>query len=300
MNILQKIKEISNQLNRIATASELRIENSPKAYRILKTIESDMLNLIDLLQKLVPDRGRSKLYLASLKAIQKGINRVLKDLETPSQSYDDITEFVKKLECEFNEVSNYLIKDGYIQLDAQSSDASIKPFTLIRSGSNLRETFETLNGKGMTPKKCCQIFISYSRKDSNWLERLHVHLRPLERTGTIESWDDTKIKPGTKWREAIREAVESAKVAVLLISADFLASDFISTNELPPLLMAAESKGAIVLPVIISPCRFHHVASISQFQSVNPPDQPLINMSQGEREAIFVKITEVIEDALKI
>lgn len=143
-----------------------------------------------------------------------------------------------------------------------------------------------------------QIFISYSHKDARWLERLQVHLRPLERIGTITRWDDTLIKPGTKWREEIERAIEAAKVAVLLVSADFLASDFIATNELPPLLVSAEAEGAVILPVIVSPCRFQHTHTLSKFQSVNPPSQPLIKMRRDKQEAIFVKVTEAIEDAL--
>src|SRR4051794_4914264 len=101
----------------------------------------------------------------------------------------------------------------------------------------------------MTIKKI--IFISYSHCDSTWLERLQVHLKPLEKEGFFDIWDDTRISTGQNWSVEIKKAIESSQVAVLLISADFLASDYIISEELPCLLAAAQTQGLIVMPVIL-------------------------------------------------
>ena len=143
-------------------------------------------------------------------------------------------------------------------------------------------------------KKRRSIFISYSRRDHKWLERLNVHLRPLERELKIDIWQDTRIKPGSKWREEIQRALSSAKIAILLISADFLASDFIANNELPPLLKAAEDGGAVILPIIVSPSLFMYHPDLSRFQAVNPPSESLVLLDKGGQEEVFVKVAELI------
>ena len=143
-----------------------------------------------------------------------------------------------------------------------------------------------------------KVFISYSHEDIEWLKRLQTFLKPLEREGLFERWDDTRIKPGAKWREEIENALASAKVAVLLVSADFLASDFIVEAELPSLLVAAEAEGAVILPVIVRPCRFAKTLDLAQYQSVNPPDKPLSTLGEAEQEEYLFKVAEAIEEAV--
>ena len=145
-----------------------------------------------------------------------------------------------------------------------------------------------------------KVFISYSHQDHEWLKRLRVHLRPLEREYDVEIWDDSRIAAGAKWRDEIARTIETTKVAVLLVSADFLGSDFIASDELPPLLKAAEEEGALILPVILSPSRFSKTKTLADFQAVNPPSKPLIDMPKGEQEAVFVKVAEIIEGTLAV
>lgn len=142
------------------------------------------------------------------------------------------------------------------------------------------------------------VFVSYSHEDREWLERLQVHLRPLERDDAVAVWDDTRIRPGTDWRGEIRKAIGSAKVAILLVSADFLASDFIATNELPPLLKAAQEEGAIILPVVVRPCRFTRTKSLSGFQAVNDPDKSIGSPRSITAERILTKVVDEVERAL--
>jgi len=99
-----------------------------------------------------------------------------------------------------------------------------------------------------------------------------VHLKPLERDGLIDLWVDTRLRPGDRWKKEISAALERAQVAILLISADFLASDFITNDELPPILTAAEQKGTRIIPIILKPCRFARDKNLRHFfrQSMIP------------------------------
>ena len=147
-----------------------------------------------------------------------------------------------------------------------------------------------------SPSIGTKIFISYSHADKTWLERLKRHLKPLVREGSLDYWDDTHIRTGDDWQQEIRIALDRAQVAVLLISADFFASEFINKAELPHLLAAAQAKGVRVLPVIVSACRFER-ESLAQFQAVNSPDQPLDGMPPAEQEKVLDRLAQTIESA---
>jgi hypothetical protein len=157
----------------------------------------------------------------------------------------------------------------------------------------------TAHGRGPLFSRRNAVFISYSHKDRKWLERLQVHLKPLERGRVISRWDDTLIQPGTHWREEIRRAVEAAKVAILLVSADFLASDYIAHNEPPPLLKAAKAEGAVIPPVIGSACGFTREEQLSAFQAINDPAKPLLRVGKAKQEETFAKVADEVEKAFK-
>jgi hypothetical protein len=83
-----------------------------------------------------------------------------------------------------------------------------------------------------SPSTRTKVFISYSHVDQEWLERLKLHLKPLVREG-LDCWDDTHIQPGDDWQQEIRTALDTAQVAVLLISASTTAGTFRSEPIFP-------------------------------------------------------------------
>lgn len=139
------------------------------------------------------------------------------------------------------------------------------------------------------------VFISYSHVDKEYLNRFNVHAKPLEKKGLVDIWVDTKIKAGDKWEKEIERALSNAAIAILMISADFLASDFVVDNELPPLLESAEVNGTRILPIIIKPCRFSREPNLSKFQALNPPENPLLLMPEIEQEILWDKLAYEIE-----
>lgn len=139
------------------------------------------------------------------------------------------------------------------------------------------------------------VFISYAHEDSKWLDRLKVHFRPLVRRAQLDLWDDSRIGPGEAWHTEISKAIARASVAIPMVSADFLASDFIASNELPPLLHRAAEGGLVIVPLIVSPCLFAEHTELSRYQCVNSPDRPLSGMSPTDAEATLVSLGRSVE-----
>lgn len=140
-----------------------------------------------------------------------------------------------------------------------------------------------------------KVFISYSHSDREYLDRLLVHLRPLQREGHVEVWVDTNLRAGDRWKKEIEKALARATAAILLISADFMASDFITNNELPPLLVSAEERGTRIVPVVIKPSQFARDPNLKHFQSINDPKRPLALLSSGEQEVVYDSVAEEVE-----
>ncbi|MCL2547285.1 MAG: TIR domain-containing protein [Oscillospiraceae bacterium] len=144
-----------------------------------------------------------------------------------------------------------------------------------------------------------EIFVSYARKDIKFLQGLQPHLNSLENAANIVWWDDTKIKSGEKWEAKIKEALAKTKVAILLVSANFFASDYIWQKELPTILEAAEKDGATILWLPVSTCYLED-KGILQFQSViKDLKKPLDKCQQAKRHEVYTEVVRRIKELFK-
>ena len=146
---------------------------------------------------------------------------------------------------------------------------------------------------GVDLAKARNVFVSYARQDQLWLARVLTHLRPLERDGHIDVWSDQGLQPGYDWEAIIRKRLEAARVAILLLSADFLASDFIAKIELPAILHSAKCSGTRVLPVLIKPCRYKDDPNLTRFKGVNGA-APIVDLDEGRQEKVLVGLSEAV------
>ena len=137
------------------------------------------------------------------------------------------------------------------------------------------------------------IFISYSHKDSKYLEELKRHFSAYRES--LNLWYDTKIKTGEVWEEEIKKALNEAEIAILLLSPDFFYSEFISEYEIP-LIKKKQREGLKVIIIVLSPCDIDY---FSKYQLLNSIDNPVIEMEEPARERIWLKTFKRVKELLR-
>jgi hypothetical protein len=148
----------------------------------------------------------------------------------------------------------------------------------------------------MEKEKRNQVFISYSQKDKKWLRLIKDALAPYVRKNELDIWDDTRIEAGDKWQDEITAALQRASVAVMLVSRNFLASDFIAEVELPALLDASPNKGLKIIWIAVGACAVE-ITSLKDYQAANNPAKPLNSLGRAELDEALTHIARAIDKA---
>lgn len=143
--------------------------------------------------------------------------------------------------------------------------------------------------------KRVKVFLSYSHIDEAFKEKLDVHLAPLKRSEKIETWNDRKLMPGDSFDEEINKHLNEDEVIILLISADFINSDYCYMIELPKALERRKQGEAIVIPIILRPCLWKETP-LKNIQML-PKDAKPVSKYSDEDDA-YLEIAESINDII--
>lgn len=170
------------------------------------------------------------------------------------------------------------------------SEGNYEQFMQILYGylGEVKDTSHILSIKEKIQRK--RIFIGYSQKDKEYFQQLQTHLARYEREKLMDVWDDTKIAAGVKWQEEIKKTLDVTKVAILLISPDFMASDFMTKNTLSLLLQSAEKDGAIILPIFLKYC----VIKDTYLQQFQPFNNQITAQKNNDREQVWSDLARYV------
>ena len=144
-----------------------------------------------------------------------------------------------------------------------------------------------------------KVFISYAREDDAARLALRKVLKNLERKGVLEVWDDCCLNTGDDWRKGIDSALTSCRVAFLLLSNDFLASDFIHDVEMPRIFERLESSDSLwVYPILIGGCDWEGEALLKARQVKRYNDKPFNSVSKPEQDEAIAEVAKEIRERL--
>ena len=164
------------------------------------------------------------------------------------------------------------------------------------------KTATTKKRGGITKKKTSptKVFISYAHRDEKYKNELLTMLAGLENQKIIKVWQDRRIDPGEEWYKAIRTAMKTCQLALLLVSQYFLASSFIRNEEIPTLLEQRINNGLTVIPIIIRPCMWKRDPILKRLQALPRDGKPVASVSSpNKRDQIWADIVEAIEKRVK-
>ena len=131
------------------------------------------------------------------------------------------------------------------------------------------------------------VFFSYSHKDEVLRDELAKHLKLLERTNVIDAWHDRAIPVGSEWDKGIKKELNEADIILLLISSDFLASDYIWDVEVKTAMARHEAKDAVVVPIVLRECEWFD-APFGKLQGLPKDAKPVTSYQNIDEPFTFI------------
>ena len=232
--------------------------------------------------------GRRRLLTvirADLEVIHRSITKLeaTEEVPVPGQAglavgYEELCTFDKAGEKELTRFhKGKLVKVKIAELLNGVEEASTRPSEPMRK-TGAREGV--------------RVVFSYSHKDEELRDQLETHLKLLQRQGVISTWNDRKIIGGENWAGVIDDNFKRADLILLLVSADFIASDYCYEIEMKTALEREEKGEAKVVPVILQPCQWQK-APFGKLQALPKDGKPVAKW--GNRAEALTKVADGIE-----
>jgi ubiquinone/menaquinone biosynthesis C-methylase UbiE len=254
----------------------------PDAYLALSTPHSktDVAHLFEVIRKDLKARGLYAQLRSAVEDSEDRHNQMMANIKRDTR--ENVIEYLEKAGFEIEKRIDSAYADAVMIVQARKP--APKVVCSVPLAASQRD----------------QVFISYSHADKEkWLKPLQVFLTPAFRAGRLKFWDDTNIRMGDSWRAEIQAAIDRARVAVLLVSPNFLASEFIATDEFPKILEAARRDGLKIVWMLLSTAPYEVTSVgrvVQEIQCAHPADRPLDMLGDPERNQIFTKfVRDLIE-----
>lgn len=142
-----------------------------------------------------------------------------------------------------------------------------------------------------------ELFFSYSHKDEPFREQLETHLSMLKRQGLIKPWHDRMITAGDEWKGQIDDNLNAADIVLLLITANFLASDYCYDIEMTRAMERHEIGEARVVPIILTPVEGWRHSPFAKLQLLPKDGKPVTKWD--DRDEAFVNVAQGIRRVIE-
>lgn len=185
---------------------------------------------------------------------------------------NDCTVYQKELErngfvcpeCDRNYIPNEIAgkstvlyeidKKSLLRYDQSSIDLKKRLRIVREEKDELRFPVEYEQYDEVQKKRKVKVFFSYAHADETYKNELNKHLSPLKRSEKIEAWNDEELLPGSSFDDEIKQKLEQSDIIILLISSDFINSDYCYEIEMQNAMTRAERDECYVVPVIVRAC----------------------------------------------
>lgn len=143
-----------------------------------------------------------------------------------------------------------------------------------------------------------QIFCSYAHEDRSFARYLKTHFAPLERLKSWVFWTDMELRAGEEWESIIQGHLDTAQVILLLVSPDFMASDYCYSKEMQRAIERHEQKEAYVIPIIVRPVAHWKDTPLGKLQALPADGKPVIDRDWQTPDHAFTHVVEKISHTI--